>query len=286
MGLTGKVRRARWTGLMAALVASAFMMAPSPASAGGVGIQVLQQASGISVGPSTIAYDAAGVPLLDHFFFRDVNDDQHLLNLSVMPRQQLGSGVLDVAFSDNSQDKQFEYRIAHQRVNSSALVVNTFTDTCSGQCVRTLTPPSANVEFVLVGFDFEFNNGDHHIDAIGIRYSGGQLRHWFNDQNNDDSYDVVIRYVWVPRTMLHNIATLSPAANVHGVGVVSPAIPSGNKVVRGFYVDNVGPTGDPDNHIKRFGFLTNSTTVDIYYGDINPADSADWTYRFDYAILN
>jgi len=51
-------------------------------------------------------------------------------------------------------------------------------------------------------------------------------------------------------------------------------------------VDNLGTGGSGDNHIKRFGFLTHSTTVDIYYGDNNPADSADWTYRFEYAVLS
>ena len=79
---------------------------------------------------------------------------------------------------------------------------------------------------------------------------------------------------------------MTPPAPVHATGVVTSPIPAGNKVIRGFYVDNLSSGGDGDNHIKRFGFLTNSTTVDIYYGDINPADSADWTYRLDYAVLN
>jgi hypothetical protein len=84
---------------------------------------------------------------------------------------------------------------------------------CRGQCVRTLTRPSANVEFVHVGFDFEFNNGDHH-------------------------------YVWVPRTMLDNIARLSPTADVHGVGVVSAAIPSGSQRIDAVLLTRscLGPT--------------------------------------------
>jgi hypothetical protein len=282
MRLTRKSRRTTWCGLTAVLVAGALTMAPSPAIAAEIGIQSLQEASGISVGPATVQYDAPGTPLLDHFFFRDVNDDQHLLVMSAMPRTQFGTGVLDVAFSDNSQDEQFEYRIAHQRVTSPVLNVNTFTDTCRGQCTRQLTPPSANVEFVIAGFDFRYTGGDHHMDAIGIRYSGGQLTHWFNDQNNDDEYNVEIRYVWVPRTLLSTIATLTPPAPVHATGIATRSIPAGNKVIRGFYVDNLDGS---DNHIKRFGFLTNSTTVDIYYGDNNPADSADWTYRLDYAVL-
>jgi hypothetical protein len=50
-------------------------------------------------------------------------------------------------------------------------------------------------------------------------------------------------------------------------------------------VDGLGTGGAGDNHIKRFGFLTRSTTVDVYFGDIDPADSARWEYRLDYAVL-
>jgi hypothetical protein len=280
------IRHTAGQGLAAALVAAALIVAPSPASAGEVGLQQLQEASGISVGPQTLAYDAPGTPLLDHFFFRDVNDDQHLRILSAMPRLSAGTGLLDVAFSDNTSNEQFEYRIAHQRVTSPALTVNTFTDTCRGQCTRTLTPPSSNVEFVISGFTFVFTSGDHHIDAIGIRYSNGQLTHWFNDQNDDDQYNVQIRYAWVPRSALGTLGTLTPTVPVHGVGQVTRTIPAGDKVIRGFAVDNVGSGSSEDNHIKRLGFLTGSTSVTIYYGDNDPSDSADWIYRLDYAVLN
>jgi hypothetical protein len=122
------------------------------------------------------------------------------------------------------------------------------------------------------------------MDAIGIIENGGQLTHWFNDQNDDDLYDVLINYVWVPRSRLANVTSIS--GTVHAAGNVTRSVPAGEKIIRGFHVNNVNSGDSGDNHIKRFGFLTNSTTVDVFYGDKDPADSADWTYQLNYAILN
>ena len=38
---------------------------------------------------------------------------------------------------------------------------------------------------VLQGFRMEFQNGDHHIDRLGMRLDPGVLTVWFNDQNDD-----------------------------------------------------------------------------------------------------
>jgi hypothetical protein len=266
------------------LAVTALAMATVPASADEIGILELEQVSGVATGPVTLPYNGPGTPLLDHFFYRDVSDDQHLRTMTALPRQQSGSGVIDVAFSDATPGEQYEYRIAHQRVEPAGLSQGSFTDTCRGQCTRTISRPPGDVVFVISGFRFQYTSGDHHMDAIGIIENNGQLTHWFNDQNDDDEYRVAIDYVWVPRSRLASVTSIS--GTVQDVGTVRRTVPAGEKVIRGFHVNNVNSGSSGDNHIKRFGFLTNSTNVDVYYGDISPADSADWTYQLNYAILN
>ena len=48
-------------------------------------------------------------------------------------------------------------------------------------------------------------------------------------------------------------------------------------------MDNLPSGSDGDNHIKRFGFLTNSMTVDIYDGIEAP--SAPWPDEVRYVAL-
>jgi hypothetical protein len=266
------------------LAVAALAVTTVPASADRIGVLALAQVSGVATGPITLPYTTPGTPLLDHFFYRDVNDDQELKVMTALPRQQSGSGVIDVAFSDQSLDEQYEYRIAHQMVSFTGLSRGTLNDTCSGQCTRSIVRPPGDVVFVISGFRFRYTDGDHHMDAIGILENNGQVTHWFNDQNDDDQYTVQIDYVWVPRSRFSSVTSLS--GTVQAAGSATRTIAAGDKVIRGFHVNNTASGGSGDNHIKRFGFLTNSTTVDIYYGDNNPADSADWTYQLNYAILS
>jgi hypothetical protein len=48
-------------------------------------------------------------------------------------------------------------------------------------------------------------------------------------------------------------------------------------------LDNLLSGPDGDNHGTRFGFLTNSTTVDIYHADLTP--TTPWSYEFRYGVL-
>jgi hypothetical protein len=267
------------------LAAAALAVAAAPASADPVLVLTFDQVSGTQNGRHTLPYQTPGIPLLDHFDFRFVNDDKHLQFLTVLPRGT-NNALIDVDFSDFNGDDSYEYRIAHQRVSATGLNLGTFTDTCRGQCTKTIVRPPGNVEFVIRGFDFKFTGGDHHIDSIGILEDGtGKLTHYFNDKNNDDEYTVQIDYAWVPRSRFSVVSGLADD-RVHGTGTATRDIPAGNKVIKGFWVDNIGSGGGGDNHIKGFGFLTNDTTVDIHYGDKDPADSADWRYQLNYGVLN
>jgi hypothetical protein len=282
--LSRKLFRTAWLSATSLFAVAALTVATVPASADRIGVLVLTQVSGVATGPITLPYNTPGTPLLDHFFYRDVSDDQHLKVMTALPRQQSGSGVIDVAFSDQSLDEQYEYRIAHQTVSFAGLSRGTLNDTCSGQCTRPIVRPPGDVVFVVSGFKFQYTSGDHHMDAIGILENNGQVTHWFNDQNDDDQYTVQIDYVWVPRSRFATVTSISGPGS--DTGMVTRTIPAGDKVIRGFHVNNTASGGSGDNHIKRFGFLTNSASVDVFYGDNNPADSADWTYLLNYATLS
>jgi hypothetical protein len=279
-------RRARptaWLSATAVAAAAVLTVATNPASADDVGILALQQVSGVAEGGIDLPYNAPGTPLLGHFFYRYLNEDNHLKTMAAFPSPPSGTGVIAIAFADSFPDDDYEYRIGHQRVSPTGLSPGRLTDRCRGQCTRSIARPSGDVVFVITGFNFGYTDDDHHMDAIGIIENNGQLTHWFNDQNDDDEYRVTLDYFWVPRSRFSSVTSVS--GTVHAAGNVTRSVPAGEKVIRGFHVNNVNSGGSGDNHIKEFGFLTNSDTVDIFYGDKNPADSADWTYQLNYAIL-
>ena len=150
---------------------------------------------------------------------------------------------------------------------------------CRGSCRTELTDkPAGDYVLVLTGFRFKFLGDDHHIEEIGILEDDQLLTHYFNDNNDDDEYNATVEYAWVPRALLSNISSVAG----RGSSSVRRTIPAGNKVIRGFHVDYLDGA---DNHIKRFGFLTNSTTVDIYFEDKDPLFSY-WFYELRYATLN
>jgi hypothetical protein len=277
-----KPPRAGWLSATSVAVVAALAATTATASADDVGAQVVQEANGIATaGPTSVPYHHSGALLLDHFYFRDVNDDQHLKVLEALPSS---AGRLFVAFSDQSRDEQFEYRVAHQRISSTGTIPGSLYRTgCHGYCRTKITVPPGDHVFVISGFSFLFADGDHHIDQISISESNGYLTHSFNDKNDDDEYSAVVDYVWVPRSHFSFFETLS--ATPGHQGQVTRGVAAGNKVIRGFSVQNVENGGEADNHIKRFGFLTHSTTVDIYYGDKDPTDSGYWRYDLSYAVL-
>lgn len=275
--------RTRWLATGAVFTVAALTISTAPSvSAASVGVQAAQSVSGIATaGPTSMPYHYSGALLLDHFFFRDVNDDQHLKVLEVFPTS---AGRLFLAFSDNSRDEQFEYRVAHQRIPSTGVVAGHLYRTgCYGSCWTKVTVPPGDNVFVITGFSFLFDDDDHHIDRITISERDGYVEQTFHDKNHDDEFSSVVDYAWVPRSLFSLLETKSSMVAHRGMDTVD--VPAGPKVIRAFSVDNVENGGESDNHIKRFGFLTNSTTVDIYYGDNDPTDSGYWRWDLSYGIL-
>ena len=58
---------------------------------------------------------------------------------------------------------------------------------------------------------------------------------------------------------------------------------AGEKVIRGFFMDNLASGDASDNNIQDLGVVCNFNTIDIQYGDENPGNSADWRYLVRYA---
>jgi hypothetical protein len=268
--------RMRW---LAVAVIATLVAVPLPASAA---TSVTQEVTGIAtVGPTSVGYKTSSPLLLDHFYFRDVNDDQHLKVLEVLPSP---NDRLALAFSDESRDEQFEYRVAHQRISPIGVTSGrVFRTGCHEYCVTKINVPAGDYVFVISGFSFLFADGDHHIDQIGIEELNGYVYQRFNDSDDNDEFSALVEYVWVPRSSFSFFEKL--VATPGNRGQVTRDVAAGPKVIQGFNVQNVENNGTADNHIKRFGFLTHSTTVDIYYGDKDPTDSGYWSYRLWYAVL-
>lgn len=52
-----------------------------------------------------------------------------------------------------------------------------------------------NGPYALVGFDLEFQNGDHKLHEIGLRYTAPYLVPKLADKNTDDPWRAKVRWV-------------------------------------------------------------------------------------------
>ena len=279
---TRKFLRRKVLAGVAVVAAAVLGMAGAAGAAPRVGIQALDEVSGTANGTVFRTTFAAGTPLLSRFQYHYTSEDHHIRTVSAMPLPQ--QFAVEVGFADENGDDQYTYRVSHQRVDSGGLVPGTFHGTCAGQCTTALnTRPAGDFVFVLSGFRVTYDNADHHLDRIAVLENGGSLTTAFRDLNGDDRFTYDVSYVWVPRARLGTITTILSSA--HAVGSASRAAVAGEKVIRGFDLDNLATGNAGDNHIKDLGVVGNFTSFDFLYGDSNPADSADWLFRADYATL-
>ncbi|MGW4213843.1 hypothetical protein ACWEIJ_38075 [Lentzea sp. NPDC004789] len=223
-----------------------------------------------------------GVPLLARFQYHFTGGDHHIRQVSAMPLPQ--QIAVEVAFADENGDDDYGYRVSAEHVDATGVVQASFHGTCVGQCsVFLFTRPAADVVFVLQGFRVTFDNGDHHLDKIGVQEDNGVLTTAFRDNNGDDPFTYDVSYAWVPRS---RFSTLTESSSVvHASGLATPAAVAGEKVVRGFSMDNVNTGDSGDNHIRDLGVVANFDNFEIRYGDDNPRDSADWSYSVRYGVL-
>jgi len=275
-----RLRRRAWLSATAVLAAAMLTVATTPASADQFGILELEEVSGHGHDTQLVSFNGPGTPLLDEFFYRYTDSDHHLRYLASLPQP----GELEVDFSDNNGDDEYDFRIAYQRVSPTGISQGSIHNECDGgACSRTISRPDRDVVFVITGFRFSFDSDDHHIDSIGIIEGDGLLTTWFDDRNDDDDYTVDVSYAWVPRSRFSAVGQISGTA--HGELARHAVEARGEKVIRGFRVDNVESGESGDNHIKTFGVVTNSTYIDVLYGDDFAANSADWTYFVEFGAL-
>lgn len=251
-----------------------------PLQAGGqpIGIAAVEEVSGFGFGSITRTFDQPGTPLVDHFYFRFSDDDHHFGHMSAWPQS---NGTILVAFQDQNSDDEYFYRVAHQRVSSTGLVLGSFADICLTRCVRTISRPAGDYVFVLTGFRFFYIGGrDRHFDEIGVIESNGTVTTWLNDraQDTDDTFTAYISYAWVPRARLSTVSAIS--GTVENNGGIRRTVTQGNKVIRGFRVDSL----NSDRHIRELGIMTNFDNIEVYDSDNTPGGDS-WTYDVRFAVL-
>ena len=240
----------------------------------------LEEVIGSAHGTVFPGVGVSGTPLLGRFQYHFTNGDHHIRQVAAMPLPQ--QSAVEVTFADENGDDNYSYRVSHERVDPAGIVPASFHGTCAGQCtVPLFTRPAGDFVFVLSGFRFGFDNGDHHLDMIGVSESSSLLTVQYKDANGDDPFTYDISYAWVPRSRLGVLGTV--VNTVHAVGnATSPAF-AGEKAIRGFFLDNLASGDAGDNHIRDLGIVANANSFDVQYSDSNAADSADWHYLIQYA---
>lgn len=263
----------------AAAVVVALTGLSTPASASSL---VLDELTGTAHGTVFRSTTTFGAPLLARFQYHFTSGDHHIRQVSAFPLQP--QSAVEVGFADENGDDDYSYRVSHERVDPTGIVQATFHGTCAGQCTeRLFTRPAGDVLFVLTGFRVTYDNADHHLDKIGVSEAGGLLTTSFRDTNGDDPFTYDVSYAWVPRFRLGTVAQI--VNTVHAAGSTTVGAASGEKVIRGFFMDNLATGNAGDNHIRDLGLVANAGSFDVFYGDDNPADSADWRYLIQYAVV-
>ncbi|MFD4559701.1 hypothetical protein ACFWP5_36200 [Streptomyces sp. NPDC058469] len=271
---------------VAAMAGSAVALAGAPGmatpGAQNVSVQALNELSGSGHGTVTRSVSASGVPLLARFQYHFTDGDHHIRQVSAIPLAQ--QSAVEIAFADENGDDNYSYRVSHEYVDPSGIVQASFHGNCAGECTRPLlSRPVGDVVFVLTGFRFTYDSADHHLDKIAVSENNSQLTTAFEDLNGDDAYTYDVSYAWVPRSRLGTVSSVQNT--VHGVATSTNFAAAGEKVIRGFSMDNLGSGVAGDNHIRDLGVVANANSIDVTYGDINPADSADWGLQVQYATL-
>ncbi|GLZ36046.1 hypothetical protein Lesp02_82330 [Lentzea sp. NBRC 105346] len=263
--------------------ATATLMSAATPAAAQIQIQTLNNVVGTANGTVFPSTTATGAPLLTAFRYFFIDSDHHIRKIAAVPLPQ--QSAVEVAFADENGDDRYSYGVAHQWVDPTGITQHSLHGGCAGRCsVQLFTRPPGNFEFVLTGFRVTFENGDHHLDELGITESGGVLTTVYKDENGDDPFTYDVGYAWVPTTRLAAVDEVGGLVHAKG-SVVRDAI-QGDKVIRGFFVDNSATGGQgKDNHIRDLGVSTGQFNIFVNYGDDNPADSADWRYRVKYAVL-
>jgi hypothetical protein len=239
--------------------------------------------SGSGQGTVFPKFTPLGATLLDGFEYHFTNGDHPLQRVGATPLPQ--QSAMEVMLADKNGGDNFTFRIAHDHVDQNGIQSHSLHGSCAGQCDVPLgTRPPGDVVFVITGFRFAFDNGEHPIGKIMVFESGGGLSTSFRDQNGDDPYTFDVGYAWVPRSRL-DVANARTSGIVHGRSSTTIPAAIGEKVISGFLLESRGSGNAGDDNIRDLGIVAGSGSFDLLFGDRNPADSADWFYLLNFATV-
>lgn len=236
-----------------------------------------------------------GIPLLKRFYFLFTRSnggaiDHHINQIMVQPNGPFtdlapnadpnvggtnpDEGKIRLSYQDKAGNDEYFFSVSHETVHGPTRFRMRDVGAV-GEIVRPLPPPpSANMTFVIIGFQLFFTgNRDHHIDEVGIFQQGNLLTVRFNDRNDDDTFAYVVDYTWLDQNL--TIATGQNNGLAHG-GESVPVPTLGTKLLRGFLLNFT----NSDHELRDIGILLTSSSIDVFYGDRNADDRFSWTVRW------
>lgn len=228
------------------------------------------------VGVQELAQGGTGLddlPLLDHFDLSFQRNDHHILDIVAFPPSASGSGFVN--FSDDSSNA-YRYALDWRLLSPELepLTVSAVSGKCAGKkCKAQLDHHQGNNGgvFVLIGFRLTFDNGDHHIDIIGVREDDDELIVEFSDKNGDDDFGWYVEFAYIPPHRVNSTATVS-RRGAQGAASASTGM-NPDVVIGGFRFD----FEKNDHHIRDFAVDTRAGhTVSVKYNDKNSDDDYDW----------
>jgi hypothetical protein len=133
--------------------------------------------------------------VLSGFYFRFQNGDHHLKKVEIRESR----GELSVTLADKKPDDPYRWVVNYVLVDEASLRVEKVAGIARGSTTKRLPsrPITAGHELVLTGFTLEFTDGDHEIRELGIVLEAPQALIKYNDKNNDDEFEYVVRYAWM-----------------------------------------------------------------------------------------
>ncbi len=129
--------------------------------------------------------------VLSGFSVQYANENKFVRRVSILPYSSPDKAT--VRFKDNGAPKFYA------NLNGLFLPDSLFDD-FKKEVTLEYTPgqpaPKVRIDgaFALIGFDFEFLNGDHKLHTIGFQYDRPYLKPKFADKNTDDPWRVKIQY--------------------------------------------------------------------------------------------
>ncbi len=229
--------------------------------------------------PNDDTLTADDLTLLNIFNFRFDSDDHHLERIAVLSPIVLPDGSTSngqVAYHDDNEDDLFSYIADWKVFLDPSNTVFEQSKSCHGQCTIDLTNfrPSPEHVFVLSGFDFSFENCDHHIDEIEIMEENGVLTVAYNDKNDDDPFFVSVEFAYLPPWYVVDIVNVQ-STSVAGSDTRLTGM-TNTTAIAGFHFDFL----DDDHHIRKIAVDTSAPEfVEVSYFDKNADDNYSWLVR-------